>query len=145
MILYLDSSAIVKLFVDEPGSSDVRSSIEQAADYYTHLIANTEVRAALAKAVRMGRATAPQLAVHKRELNTLWRALSILTPDEAMIARAGDLAERFALRAYDSVHLAAAETIRSRLDPALELRFAAFDTGLLGAATKLGFALLADG
>jgi len=138
VILYLDSSALVKLFVEEEGSREVRAAVDAAADCYTHLIAYAEVRAALAKALRMGRASPEQLEQHKRELAEIWQALGIVLPDEALIRQAGDLAEQFALRGYDSVHLAAAYSLASRLDRAVDFRFSAFDHALLGAARSLG-------
>lgn len=142
MILYLDSSALVKCFVDEEGSQEILAAIAGANDCYTHLVAYAEVRAALARALRMGRATPEQLELHKTELAGMWQALGIVVPDEALIRHAGDLAERFGLRGYDSVHLSAAHALASRLDPAVEYRFAAFDKALLGAARALGLSTL---
>lgn len=138
MILYLDSSALVKLFVQEEGSQEVLDAVGRARDCYTHLIAYAEVRVALARAVRMGRATPDQLELHKSELVEIWQALGVVIPDEALIRQAGDLAERFALRGYDSVHLAAAHALAGRLGPAAEFVFAAFDGALLMAARSLG-------
>ena len=138
MILYLDSSALVKCFVEEEGSREVLAAVDDARDCYTHLVAYAEVRAALARAVRIGRATPDQLELHKSELAEIWQALGIVVPDEALIHHAGDLAERFGLRGYDSVHLSAAHALASRLDPAVDYRFAAFDRALLEAARSLG-------
>ena len=138
MILYLDSSALVKLFVEEEGSREVLDAIADAGDCYTHVIAYAEVRAALARARRMGRASAERLERHKAHLAEIWQALGIVVPDEALIHHAGDLAERFGLRSYSSVHLSAAHALASRLDPAVDYRFAAFDKALLEAARSLG-------
>jgi len=138
VILYLDSSALVKCFVEEEGSREVLAAVDDARDCYTHLVAYAEVRAALARAVRIGRATPDQLELHKSELAEIWQALGIVVPDEALIHHAGDLAERFGLRGYDSVHLSAAHALASRLDPAVDYRFAAFDRALLEAARSLG-------
>ena len=51
MILYLDASALVKRYVDEPGSPDVREAIARAEVAGTALISRAEVAAALARAV----------------------------------------------------------------------------------------------
>lgn len=69
MILYLDSSAIVKLYVAEPHAALVRAAMEEATACCTHLIAYAEVRASLAKAVRQERETLEDFALHKREFD----------------------------------------------------------------------------
>ena len=45
MILYLDSSALVKRYVDEPGSAVVGEAISRAAIIGTGLISRAEVAA----------------------------------------------------------------------------------------------------
>ena len=47
MILYLDTSAVVKLYADEIGSDQVRAGIAEAKVRATHLIAYAETLAAL--------------------------------------------------------------------------------------------------
>ena len=47
MILYLDSSAIVKKYVSESGSVEVQSAIEQAEAVATTVVSRAEVVAAL--------------------------------------------------------------------------------------------------
>jgi uncharacterized protein len=142
MILYLDTSAYVKLFIAETGSEQVAEAVARAAVVATHLIAYPEMRAAFAKARRMGRETDESLRLHTQELQRDWTRLTVIQPDEAMLFRAGDLAERYNLRGYDSVHLAAAESIGMRARNRAELRFAAFDERLVDAALGLGLDIL---
>lgn len=59
-LLYLDTSAWLKLYVEEDGSETVHAAVEQAEQTCTHLIAYAELRAALAKAQRMQRLDAPK-------------------------------------------------------------------------------------
>ena len=49
MILYLDTSSLVKLYVDEPGSEDVLRLVDQAELVTTSVVAYAEARAALAR------------------------------------------------------------------------------------------------
>ena len=49
MILYLDTSAIVKLYADETGSDQVWAAVAEAKLCATHLIAYAETRAAFAR------------------------------------------------------------------------------------------------
>jgi uncharacterized protein with PIN domain len=47
--LYLDTSSLVKLYVDEAGSEDVRDLVAQAAVVATSIVAYPETRAELAR------------------------------------------------------------------------------------------------
>ena len=55
MLLYLDSSALVKRYVDEPMSEAVRALMDEAPAAATALTTHTEVGAALARAMRDSR------------------------------------------------------------------------------------------
>ena len=54
MRLYLDSSALVKLYVVEDGSSLVRQFVDQAEIVSTSLVTYVEARAALSRRRREG-------------------------------------------------------------------------------------------
>ena len=54
MILYLDTSALVKLYVKEPGSQAVRALLEKAQIVSTSRVAYVEMRAGLARKLRQG-------------------------------------------------------------------------------------------
>lgn len=141
MILYLDTSAIVRLYVREAGHELVWSAAQEASQTATHLIAYAEMRAALARMQRMDRLNKAEAASIKRAFESDWRNTIRITPTEAMIRHAGDLAERFGLRGYDSVHLAAAESLRVSHGSDF-LGFACFDHALNAAASDIGLRLL---
>ncbi len=141
MILYLDTSAIVRLYVREESHDLVWSATQKASQTATHLIAYAEMRAALARMQRMGRLNKAEAASIKRTFESDWRNTVQITPTEIMIRRAGDLAERFGLRGYDSVHLAAAESLLPSRGKDF-LHFASFDHILNEAAAELGLQLL---
>ena len=144
MILYLDTSAFIKLYVDEPGAADVRRAVARAAMVHTHWITYPEMRAALARLQRLGQQSADDHRRHKKEFERDWRAVYAITPREITFRRAGALAEQFGLRGYDSVHLAAAESLWSHVPETTEFRFAAFDAPLATAARALGMLGLTD-
>jgi uncharacterized protein len=141
LILYLDTSAFIKLYVEEVGSEAVRAAASVSLPH-THWIAYPEMRAALARLRRMGYQTDDEYQRHKSEFETDWQAVNAILPDERILRRAGELAERFGLRGYDSVHLAAAESLRIGPETGL-LRFASFDNRLNQSAEELGLSLLA--
>lgn len=142
MILYLDTSAFIKLYVNEPGAEAVRAAVAGAEQIHAHWIAYPEMRAALARLHRMGRQTADAYREHKREFEADWRALNAILPTEHSLRRAGELTERYNLRGYDSVHLAAAESLLIGHGSDF-LRFASFDHALNAAASAVGLSLLA--
>src|SRR4029078_2052501 len=71
-------------------------------------LAYPESRAALAQAERLGRLTTRQLRDAVTDLDEIYDEVDLVDMDDELVRRAGDLAERHALRAYDAVHLAAA-------------------------------------
>jgi len=58
MMLYLDTSALVKLYVDEPMSRDLAIAVDEAEAIATSLLAYAEARAAFARARREARLSA---------------------------------------------------------------------------------------
>jgi uncharacterized protein len=57
MILYLDTSSLIKIYVDEPGSEIVRRLLGQASIVSTSVIAYPESRTALGRLRREGTLT----------------------------------------------------------------------------------------
>ncbi|MGH9958520.1 MAG: type II toxin-antitoxin system VapC family toxin [Pyrinomonadaceae bacterium] len=137
MILYLDTSAYIKLFVAESGSDSVRETVEQADVLATHIVAYAEMRAAFASILRSGRLSARETNSVKRRFERHWKKVLRFTPDETAIRRAGNFAERFGLKGYDSVHLACAVSLREQ--SSMRVQFACFDSPLNKAAVRLGF------
>lgn len=140
MIAYLDTSAFLKLYLNEPGSNQVRHLVKSSAATCTHVVTYAEMCAGLARASRMLRLDTAQYEHQKHCFRSDWAAMHTLSVDETVIRRAGVLAEGFELRGYDSVHLAAAESIWRQLNTSFQ--FAAFDCKLLDAARLLGMGTL---
>jgi len=109
--VYLDTSALLKLLVEEPGS-DVAAALWDAGDsIVTSKLAYPEARAALAAAARGRRLTPAAHRAAKSELDELMQQMALIEVTAGICDGAGDLAERFALRGYDAVHLASAVAI----------------------------------
>jgi uncharacterized protein len=111
VICYLDTSALVKLLLQDEEGAELVGRIRDAADVVvTSRITYPEARAALAAATRAGRMVAREHARATRELSRAFGSLVVveLHPLLAEAAGAGDVADRFDLRAYDAVHLASA-------------------------------------
>jgi predicted nucleic acid-binding protein len=142
VIVYLDTSALVKLYVQEVGSTEVRRAVARADLVATSLVAYVEARSAFARKYRMAEIDAAALKRHNREFEQGWNRLDRLPVDETTIRRAGDLAEQFRLKAYDALHLATVDLMEVTLRSSVS--FACFDDALNRAAARIGLSLVAD-
>lgn len=138
MIVYLDTSAFLKLYLEEEGSETVRDSMAVATAVCTHIITYTEMCAAMAQAVRIGRITEAERLHQKQYFEQDWQALDVLAVDEPMARRAGQLAEAFGLRGFDSMQLAGAEKVWRHVPDNFQI--AVYDKRLAQAASILGMA-----
>ena len=75
MILYLDTSALAKLFIAEPGSQQIAAAVVSSLAAATHRLAYVEMYATLAKAVRTGRIEPSSLEPRLREFDARWMML----------------------------------------------------------------------
>ena len=118
MLLCFDSSALVKLMVEEEGSDLVARLWDESDALLASRLVVPEVAAALHAAHRNGRLddTALSLAL------TLWAAylpaLRMVELSPELAVRAAELTASNALAGADAVHLASALTLE-RADPAL--------------------------
>ena len=133
MILYVDTSALVKVYVAEPGSSEVRRRIDQAGAVATALVTYAEARAAFARHQREGELTRADLRQAVRALDRDWATYNVIDLSDSLVHSAGELAERHALRGYDAVQLAAVLELRAAGGP---VEFCAFDSRLNRAARR---------
>lgn len=132
MIAYFDSSAVVPLLIDEPGS-EVALQLWLGADRVVSVrLTYVEVRAALGRARRAGR-TSVSYGRTLALLESLHRDMMKLDVDDQLVRRAGELADERALRGYDAVHLAAAVQVADA-----DTLFVSGDRALCAAARDLG-------
>ena len=136
MILYLDSSALVKRYVAEPGSAEVGSALARADAAGTALISRAEVEAALGKGLRMDVLGREDALAALQMFRGEWRDMVRVQITEIVVARAGALAWEHGLRGYDAVHLAAATLWQDAM--AERVTLATFDRRLWEAAGQVG-------
>lgn len=133
---YLDSSATVKLFMDdEGGQNDLRGALASLGSASTSRLTYIETLAALASARRSGRMSAATHRLAVADFKGLWAALDIVDLSEEVATDAGEIAETFGLRAGDAIQLASARRLRND-----SITFVAWDTRLRAAAEASGFA-----
>lgn len=136
MMLFCDTSALVKLYITESHSAAVKAAASKAKTVAVSRIAWVEAHAAFARRARESPPDAMALRHAKRSLTTDWPRYVVIELTAAVAERAGDYADTFALRAYDSVQLASAHEIALRTEQPVS--FAGFDPRLNQAARALG-------
>jgi len=136
VIVYFDSSALVKRYLAEADSAQVRTLLAEAVITGTSLISRAEVSAALAKAVRMNWLTRDLAGQLLRVFRAQWADLITVDVTEAVVAQADSLAWEYGLRGYDAVHLASALLWQNGLSETVTL--ATFDKQLWAAAQLVG-------
>jgi uncharacterized protein len=135
MTLYLDTSSLVKLYADEPGSDQVRQDFSECTAGATSIVSYAEARAAFARRRREGLITASAFRLVKRDFDADWPAYLVVEPTIELCRTAGDLAERYQLRGFDSIHLATFLQIAQERQ-SVETRFSSFDRALNRAAAS---------
>jgi predicted nucleic acid-binding protein len=137
LILYADSSALFKVYFDEPGSDEMRQRIEQSSAVATSALAYPEIRTAFARRRRERTITPKQLAEARQQFESDWPTFAVLPLGDALTLRAGALAEEHGIRGADAVHLAAFERLLMTADDG-DVEFSCADERLSRAARRLG-------
>lgn len=137
MKLYLDTSALVKLYVEEEGAPVVRNAVAQAELVATAAIAYVEARAAFVRRRHEGGLSTAEYRRIIRDVDSDWARYLVVEVTGSLIRDAARLAEAHRLRAYDAIHLASAAAVHDRL--AEPIMFASWDAGLEKVARREGF------
>jgi uncharacterized protein len=145
--LYLDTSALMKLFIEEDGSAKVRALAAGRTGADVLLVSRlgcTEASVSLARMVHLGRLPTADLPHHQGSLGDYWdQSIQEIALTEEVLEDASQLAQRFPLRTYDAIHLASAREAKRMLRGIFDgdVKFMAFDAALLKAAQSLGFTI----
>ncbi len=135
---FLDTSTVVKRYVQETGTLWVQALTDQAAGHFLFVarVIDVEMTAAIARRRRLGSLSPAQagqaLAAFRQDFAQQYRIVEIAIP---LFQQASQLADQHVLRAYDALQLAAALEIHAA-DPSLTL---------LSADAELNTAALAEG
>lgn len=133
MLVCFDSSALVKLLVEEPGTEQAERLWDEADAVVASRLVVPEVAAALAAAVRAQRLDKAQLRAVLKTWRLYLPALRLIELTAEVAARAADLAGELTLGGADAVHLSSALALDGG-QPVL----AAWDRRLWAAAQSAG-------
>ncbi len=138
MIIYLDTSSLAKLYIDEPHSDFVRRWAEEAEILATCRVAFPEMISAANRRLRHGDISKNDYKRMKARFLKDWDRFSVIDFDEHTAAA---LVEKYGLRGFDGVHLASAWLLKENRND-LSLAFSSFDDKLNEAALREGFTVL---
>jgi predicted nucleic acid-binding protein len=138
LILYLDTSSLVKFYLEEAYTDSVRVWVHSADLLATSRLTLPETAAALARRERTGTISAGQRGRTMADLERDWGEFVAVELDEW---RAASLAVRRRLRGHDAIQLAAALTVDELAGPEA-LVFSSFDAELNAAARDEGLTVL---
>lgn len=131
-MIYLDSSALIKKYVVEKGTSDVREFFAGGETPWTSKLSQAEVWSTLARRRRSGDLTATQYRAIARSFEQDWKAMAVVELNDEVMGMIRNLVERHPLRASDAIQLASA--IWAKRGLAEPMVFVGADTTLLKAA-----------
>lgn len=134
MMLYVDTSALVKLYVEEPLSQELSYAVDEAEAVATSLLAYTEAITAFARARREVRLSPQEYRRVVDAFEEDWSRYITVEVTDRLVKTAGHLAASRALRGYDALHLASALTLRERVPSSM--MFVAIDRALSVAAKR---------
>jgi len=140
VILYLDTSALVKLYASEPESGAVQLLVDNAEIDAISLIAYAEARAAFARKLRERALDRKDYRRIIQEFDHDWDNYFVVDVTETLVKRAGLLAEKHGLRGYDAIQLSSAILLHE--ESRQSVSFCCFDDRLLRAGRREGLKIV---
>jgi len=131
-VLYLDTSALAKLYLAEPESQLVSRTVAVNNSWLaTSRVSYVEMLSVLARSLRANRLSPAAYRVQKKAFLDDWKAMIVVELTPEVLSEAARLIERHGLRGLDAIHLCSALWVGQ---PA----FACFDDRLRNAAAAEG-------
>ena len=141
MILFLDTSALVKLFQTEAGTDALMQWVESARQVTLLDIARLEFISALQRRFRNNELTRDELQILQLGFQERWLSFDIQPLNRKVIDEAVDLLQlygsTYGLRTLDALHAAAFALVAEK-----DWRFVAADYNLCRVISDLGFTVL---
>lgn len=132
MTTYVDSSALLKNYFDEPDSSIADRILSSDPVLVTSWVTYVEVRRNLARQLR-----GAELREAKEQFSSDIDQIALVAVDEAVCRAAAQIGEQLGVQSLDAIQLASAQRLAIP-----SLPFVTFDLRQAQAARSLGFVVL---
>jgi predicted nucleic acid-binding protein len=138
MILYLGTSSLIKLYVEDADSKTVRQWVSEAEIVATCRLAYTEAISALDMRFKKGDLSSKDYNRIFEAFTRDWKNLAVLDFDDL---DAGRLLKKYGLSRMDAVHLSAARKVHAAAD-GIHMAFSSVSERLGKAAAAEGLRVL---
>ena len=139
MIVYFDTSSLIKLYVEEEGSFAVRELMASVEGAASSNVLRVELRGSLARMLRSSRLDGSAYDRARADFEQDWPAMTIVPATGVVVEQAAELAERHFLKTLDAIHIASALALSRRGE---ELVLSSWDRPLLDAAVAEGIRVI---
>jgi len=139
LILYTDTSSLIKLYLVEEGSAEMGNLVAAATQVTTSNVAYAETRVGLARAFRDGRVNEGGFQNARQKFESEWPGIGAVELSDEILHEAGDLGDVYPIRGFDAIHLASAKQVREQ--GSQEVQFSTADRRLRDAAVAEGFSV----
>jgi predicted nucleic acid-binding protein len=134
-VLYLDTSALAKLYIAEPESQLMSKTVEVNSSWLaTSRVTYAEVLSVLARCLRANRLSPAAYRLQKKAFLDDWSAMFVVELTVDVLSEVARVIERHGLRGLDAIHLCSALWVGRP-------SFACFDDRLRSAAVAEGLPL----
>jgi predicted nucleic acid-binding protein len=140
MTIYYDSSALLKIYINEENSDFIRQSISKNQLNFISTLSYIEIHSVFSRLVNNTQISQEELSFLKASFNNDFKIFQQISIDNRILKRSAELTYLTNLRTLDSIHLATIEYLKSTSDE--EIKFACFDNKLIEGAVSLGINIL---
>ncbi len=142
MILYLDTSALLKRYFKEAGSEEVNSKWKEGTEIVTSVVTYAETVASIHRKRRETSLPHNILTTIIRLFQKDWKGFFTVEVNNDLNAMVDKIVAVHPLRGFDAIHLASALVVSERVPE--DFLFACFDQRLLQAARSEGLNTLPE-
>ena len=140
MICYLDTSALVKLYIKEEGSDKVKALVDHSDIVSTSVVAYAEARAVYKRISDEGMLKREEYSRLVANFKQDWPNFLAIRVSEAVITSVDMLVDLYSIRGFDLLHLASTVTLSNKINS--EIVVGCWDKRLWQAYHDEGFTLL---
>jgi uncharacterized protein len=141
MVVYVDSSAITAVLLNEAPSDRVQDVLRMAVQVCTSTLTTVECSRALIHARHIGRISASDASSLTRTLHAVERNWNRLSINQTILERACDALPSDPVRTLDAVHIATALILQEAVG---DVAILSLDRRMRDCASLLGFQILPE-
>ena len=116
MICYLDTSALVKIYIDEDGSAMVSDLVDKSSIISTSVVAYAEARAVFKRIKNEGLLKENHYSRLVANFKQDWPNILSIKVSQPVISAVDIFADLYSLRGFDLIHLASTAALSNKVN-----------------------------